>query len=124
MLETIIVLLVLIWLVGWIALPNVGSLIHILLVVAIVVVIIRAPAGPASVLTGPPALARLQRLRARRNIRAMERYHIEADAAGPRVARPLPAGRSSSATRCTTRAPPSRARSGPPSAWTACSPTW
>jgi hypothetical protein len=45
MLETIIVLLVLMWLVGWIALPNVGSLIHILLVVAIVVVIIRLLQG-------------------------------------------------------------------------------
>ena len=45
MLETIVVLLVLMWLVGWIALPNVGSLIHILLVVAIVVVIIRVLQG-------------------------------------------------------------------------------
>ena len=45
MLETIIVLLVLMWLVGWIALPNVGSLIHILLVVAIVVVLIRVLQG-------------------------------------------------------------------------------
>jgi hypothetical protein len=45
MLETIIVLLVLMWLVGWIAIPNVGSLIHILLVVAIVVVIIRVLQG-------------------------------------------------------------------------------
>jgi hypothetical protein len=45
MLETIIILLVLMWLVGWIALPNVGSLIHILLVVAIVVVIIRVLQG-------------------------------------------------------------------------------
>ena len=38
MLETIIVLLVLMWLVGWIALPNMGSLIHILLVVAVVII--------------------------------------------------------------------------------------
>jgi hypothetical protein len=45
MLETIVVLLVLMWLVGWIAIPNVGSLIHILLVVAIVVVIIRVLQG-------------------------------------------------------------------------------
>ena len=45
MLETIIVLLVLMWLVGWIALPNVGGLIHILLVVAIVVVLIRVLQG-------------------------------------------------------------------------------
>jgi hypothetical protein len=33
------------WLVGWIAIPNVGGLIHILLVVAIVVVIIRVLQG-------------------------------------------------------------------------------
>jgi hypothetical protein len=45
MLETIVVLLVLMWLVGWIAVPNVGALIHILLVVAIVVVIIRVLQG-------------------------------------------------------------------------------
>jgi Family of unknown function (DUF5670) len=45
MLETIVVLLVLMWLVGWIAIPNVGGLIHILLVVAIVVVIIRVLQG-------------------------------------------------------------------------------
>ena len=45
MLETIVVLLVLLWLLGYIALPNVGGLIHILLVVAIVVVIIRVLQG-------------------------------------------------------------------------------
>jgi hypothetical protein len=45
MLATIAVLLILMWLLGWIALPNVGGLIHILLVVAIVVVIIRLLQG-------------------------------------------------------------------------------
>ena len=45
MLETIAVLLILLWLLGYIALPNVGGLIHILLVVAIVVVIIRVLQG-------------------------------------------------------------------------------
>jgi len=45
MLETIVVLLVLMWLLGWFALPNVGGLIHLLLVVAIVVVIIRVLQG-------------------------------------------------------------------------------
>ncbi|PYQ56008.1 MAG: lmo0937 family membrane protein [Acidobacteria bacterium] len=45
MLETIVVLLILMWLLGWIAVPNVGPLIHILLVVAIVVVIIRLLQG-------------------------------------------------------------------------------
>ena len=41
MLETIAIILVILWLLGWIALPSVGPLIHILLVVAIIVVIIR-----------------------------------------------------------------------------------
>ena len=45
MLETIAVILIIMWLLGWIALPNVGGLIHILLVVAIVVVIIRLLQG-------------------------------------------------------------------------------
>jgi len=45
MLETIAVLLILLWLLGYMALPNVGGLIHILLVVAIVVVIIRVLQG-------------------------------------------------------------------------------
>lgn len=45
MLETIAVILVILWLLGWIALPSVGPLIHILLVVAIVVVIIRVLQG-------------------------------------------------------------------------------
>lgn len=45
MLEAIIVILVLAWLLGMVALPNIGSLIHILLVVAIVVVIVRLLQG-------------------------------------------------------------------------------
>jgi hypothetical protein len=45
MLETIAVILIILWLLGWIALPAVGPLIHILLVVAIVVVIIRLLQG-------------------------------------------------------------------------------
>jgi len=45
MLETIAVLLILLWLLGYFALPNLGGLIHILLVVAVVVVIIRLLQG-------------------------------------------------------------------------------
>ena len=45
MLETIAVLLILLWLLGYIALPNVGGLIHILLVIAIVVVLVRVIRG-------------------------------------------------------------------------------
>jgi hypothetical protein len=45
MLETIAVLLILLWLLGYIALPSAGALIHILLVVAIVVVLIRILQG-------------------------------------------------------------------------------
>ena len=45
MLETIAVILVILWLLGWLALPNVGGLIHILLVIAVVVVIVRLLQG-------------------------------------------------------------------------------
>ena len=45
MLEAIAVILILLWLLGYMALPNVGGLIHILLVVAIIVVIIRLLQG-------------------------------------------------------------------------------
>jgi hypothetical protein len=45
MLEAIAVILILLWLLGYIALPNVGGLIHILLVVAIVVIVIRLLQG-------------------------------------------------------------------------------
>jgi hypothetical protein len=42
---TIVVILVLLWLVGFFALPGVGSLIHILLVIAVIVVIYRLLTG-------------------------------------------------------------------------------
>jgi hypothetical protein len=45
MLATIAALLIILWLLGYIALPNLGGLIHILLVVAIIVVIIRVLQG-------------------------------------------------------------------------------
>ncbi len=45
MLETIAVLLVILWLLGYIALPNVGPLIHVLLVIAVIVVIVRLLTG-------------------------------------------------------------------------------
>jgi hypothetical protein len=45
MLEAIAVILIILWLLGYIALPNAGGLIHILLVVAIVVIIIRLLQG-------------------------------------------------------------------------------
>jgi len=45
MLETIAVILIILWLLGWIALPNVGGLIHILLVIALVVIVIRLLQG-------------------------------------------------------------------------------
>jgi hypothetical protein len=45
MLEAIAVILILLWLLGYIALPNVGGLIHILLVVAIIVIVIRLLQG-------------------------------------------------------------------------------
>ena len=45
MLETIVVLLILMWLLGWIAVPNVGPLIHILLVVAVVMILINLISG-------------------------------------------------------------------------------
>jgi hypothetical protein len=44
-LETIIVILLLLWLLGWFALPGLGSLVHLLLVVLLVVVIIRVLQG-------------------------------------------------------------------------------
>jgi hypothetical protein len=42
---TIVIILVLLWLVGFFALPGVGSLIHILLVIAVIVVIYRLLTG-------------------------------------------------------------------------------
>jgi hypothetical protein len=45
MLWTIFVILLVLWLIGWLALPSVGGLIHILLVLAIVVLIINLVTG-------------------------------------------------------------------------------
>jgi hypothetical protein len=42
---TIVIILVLLWLLGFFALPGVGSLIHILLVIAVIVVIYRLLTG-------------------------------------------------------------------------------
>ena len=40
-LETIILVLILLWLLGWLVVPGLGSLVHILLVVILIVVVIR-----------------------------------------------------------------------------------
>jgi hypothetical protein len=45
MLETVIVILVILWLLGWLVFPIGGGLIHLLLVVVLVVVIIRVLQG-------------------------------------------------------------------------------
>jgi len=45
MLWTIFVILVVLWLLGWVALPSLGWFVHILLVVAVVVLIIRLLQG-------------------------------------------------------------------------------
>ena len=42
---TIVVVLVILWLVGFIAVPGLGSLIHILLVIALVVIVYRLVTG-------------------------------------------------------------------------------
>ncbi len=44
-LETIILVLIILWLLGWLAIPTVGNLIHLLLVVILIVVIIRLLQG-------------------------------------------------------------------------------
>ncbi|MFL5240840.1 MAG: lmo0937 family membrane protein [Gemmataceae bacterium] len=44
-LETIIVILLILWLLGWLAIPTAGNLIHLLLVVILIVVIIRLLQG-------------------------------------------------------------------------------
>lgn len=41
MLETLIVILIIAWLLGWLAFPVGGSLIHLLLVIAVIVLIVR-----------------------------------------------------------------------------------
>jgi len=42
---TIVIVLVILWLVGFIAVPGLGSLIHILLVIALVVIVYRLVTG-------------------------------------------------------------------------------
>jgi Family of unknown function (DUF5670) len=44
-LETIVLVLIILWLLGWLAFPIGGSLIHLLLVVILVVVVIRLLQG-------------------------------------------------------------------------------
>lgn len=41
MLETLIIMLVVLWLVGAVTLPAVGALIHLLLVLAIIIIVVR-----------------------------------------------------------------------------------
>jgi hypothetical protein len=48
---TIVVILVILWLVGFFALPGIGELIHILLVIAVIIVVYRLLTG-RHVLTG------------------------------------------------------------------------
>lgn len=45
MLWTIIVILLVLWLVGFVALPSVGALIHILLVIALIVLVVQLLSG-------------------------------------------------------------------------------
>jgi hypothetical protein len=49
MLWTIVVILLVLWLLGWVALPSIGALVHILLVVAIIVAIVSLIRGRAVV---------------------------------------------------------------------------
>jgi len=49
MLETILVILLVLWLIGFLAVPAAGNLIHILLVVALVVFIFRMLSGRRAV---------------------------------------------------------------------------
>jgi hypothetical protein len=44
-LETIVIILIILWLLGWLAFPIGGSLIHLLLVVILVIVVIRLLQG-------------------------------------------------------------------------------
>lgn len=45
MLETIIIILVILWLLGWLVLPVAGELIHLLLVIILVVIVVRLLRG-------------------------------------------------------------------------------
>ena len=49
MLETIVIILLILWLLGWQAFPIVGNLIHLLLVVILIVVVIRLLQGRSPV---------------------------------------------------------------------------
>ncbi len=42
---TLVIILVILWLVGWIAIPSIGSLIHILIVVALILLIVNLIRG-------------------------------------------------------------------------------
>jgi hypothetical protein len=44
-LETIVLVLLLLWLLGWLVMPGTGSLVHLLLVVILVVIVIRLLQG-------------------------------------------------------------------------------
>ncbi|MEZ6139069.1 MAG: lmo0937 family membrane protein [Zavarzinella sp.] len=44
-LETIIVILILLWLLGWLIIPAAGNLVHLILVIVLVVVIVRLVQG-------------------------------------------------------------------------------
>jgi hypothetical protein len=48
-LETIVIILIILWLVGWLAFPIGGSLIHLLLVVILVIIVIRVLQGRSAV---------------------------------------------------------------------------
>jgi hypothetical protein len=48
-LETIVIILIILWLLGWLAFPIGGSLIHLLLVVILVVVVIRLLQGRSAI---------------------------------------------------------------------------
>jgi hypothetical protein len=45
MLETIAIILLLLWLIGWLAFPVIGGFIHLLLVIAIIVILVRIIRG-------------------------------------------------------------------------------
>lgn len=47
-LESIVVVLLILWLLGWLVLPVAGNLVHILLVVALVVVLYRLVQGKSA----------------------------------------------------------------------------
>ena len=45
MLETIAIILIILWLIGWLAFPTIGAAIHILLVIAIILILVRIIQG-------------------------------------------------------------------------------